>query len=164
MNKGHLDESEAKPIFRQILEAVQYIHSNRVAHRNLKVESILIDESWQFKITNFILANFVDRNNLVKTPCGSPCYASPECISGQPYNGFTSDVWSCGVILFVMLTGSFPWTKRKQAELFTQIRNGRFTIPSKLSPEAQNIIKKLMTVNPIERYTIEDALSDPWLS
>ncbi|KAH0787723.1 CAMK family protein kinase [Histomonas meleagridis] len=164
VDRKHLKESESKPIFRQILETLQYIHSIGVSHRDLKPENILIDQFGQVKISDFGLSKFVDKNNLVDTPCGSPCYASPECISGQPYNGITTDVWSCGVILYAMVTGQLPWTKRNQTQLFQQIRRGRYAIPSNLSPECQHMIKMLMTVNQEERYTVEDALNDPWLS
>ncbi|KAH0787517.1 CAMK family protein kinase [Histomonas meleagridis] len=164
VDRKYLKESEAKPIFRQILEALQYIHSIGVSHRDLKPENILIDQFGKIKISDFGLSRFVDRNNLVDTPCGSPCYASPECVSGKSYNGLTTDVWSCGVILFAMVTGQLPWTKRNQAQLFQQIKRGRYIIPSTLSPECQHMIRKLMTVNQDERYTVEQALADPWLS
>lgn len=164
IDKRRLSEEEAKPIFRQILETLKYIHEMGISHRDLKPENILIDQFGKIKISDFGLSKFFDHNNLVDTPCGSPCYASPECVSGKSYNGITTDVWSCGVILYAMMTGQLPWTKRNQTQLFQQIKKGEYTIPAYLSPTCRNMIKMLMTVDQKERYTIEQALQDPWLS
>ncbi|OHT09168.1 CAMK family protein kinase [Tritrichomonas foetus] len=164
VDRNKLTENEARPIARQILETMQYLHSMGVSHRDMKPENILIDQFGRIKISDFGLSRFFDRKNyLVNTPCGSPCYASPECISGRPYNGITTDIWSCGVILYAMLTGQLPWTKRNQTQLFQQIKRGEYTIPGYISPDGRNMIRNLMCVNIENRYTIEQALNDPWL-
>lgn len=160
-----LKESVAKPLFKQILETIKYVHQMGISHRDLKPENILIMRDGRIKISDFGLSRFVKPGtDLVDTPCGSPCYASPECISGRSYNGYTTDIWSCGVILYAMLTGQLPWTKRNQTQLFQQIRRGEYTIPDFLSYEARNMIKSLMTVNIQDRYTVDEALNDPWLA
>ncbi|OHT10980.1 CAMK family protein kinase [Tritrichomonas foetus] len=164
VDRGRLNEVEAKPIFRQILETIQYLHQMGVSHRDMKPENILIDRYGRIKISDFGLSRFLGKNNLVDTPCGSPCYASPECISGRSYNGLTTDIWSCGVILFAMVTGQLPWTKRNQNQLFQQIKRGEYTIPGFISREGRNMIKSLMTVNIEQRYTVDEALNDPWLN
>ena len=163
VDRDRLSEDEAKPIIKQILETMNYIHSMGVSHRDMKPENILIDQLGRIKISDFGLSRFFGKNKLVNTPCGSPCYASPECISGRPYNGITTDIWSCGVILYAMLTGQLPWTKRNQTQLFQQIKRGEYSVPSYISPEGQNMIKSLMTVNIENRYTADMALKDPWL-
>ena len=165
VDRGKLTEAQAKPFVRQILEALQYLHSMDVSHRDMKPENILLDQFVRIKISDFGLSKFFNPNNncLVNTPCGSPCYASPECISGHAYNGKTTDVWSFGVIMYAMLTGQLPWTKRNQSQLFQQIKRGEYSIPSYVSPEAKNMIRNLMCVNIENRYTIEQALNDPWL-
>lgn len=165
VDRNRLKENEAQPILRQILETLKYLHSMGVSHRDLKPENVLIDQLGHIKISDFGLSRFVDVNNrnLVNTPCGSPCYASPECISGKPYNGYTTDVWSAGVILYAMLTGQLPWTKRNQTQLFAQIKRGEYSIPSYLSKDCKDIIKGLMTVDYEERLTIDQALEHPWL-
>lgn len=165
VDRNKLSENEAKPFARQILEALQYLHSMGISHRDMKPENILIDQIGHIKISDFGLSKFFNFSNncLVNTPCGSPCYASPECISGHPYNGMTTDVWSFGVILYAMLTGQLPWTKRNQTQLFQQIKRGEYSIPSYISPEGKNMIRNLMCVNLENRYTIEQALNDPWL-
>ena len=163
VDRTNLTEHEAKPLFRQICEALSYVHDQGVSHRDLKPENLLIDNMGRIKISDFGLSRFLDKNGLVKTPCGSPCYASPECISGKPYDGKTTDVWSIGVILYAMLTGQLPWTKRNQAQLFKQIKTGDYTIPDELSADATSLISGLLTVDPRRRLTIEQVLQHPWL-
>lgn len=158
-----LNESDAKKLLVQILETLKYVHDQGVSHRDLKPENLLIDTFGRVKISDFGLSRFMDSNGLVNTPCGSPCYASPECISGKPYDGKTTDVWSIGVILYAMLTGQLPWTKRNQTQLFKQIKSGDFSIPQGLTDEASDLILKLMTVDNTKRITIEEALMHPWL-
>lgn len=162
INRKKLDEKETAFFMYQFLDSIRYVHSLGVAHRDLKPENLLLDSNCQLKISDFGLSKFVGTTEIVDTPCGSPCYASPECLSGQSYNGKKSDIWSIGVIMFAMCTGQLPWTKRNQAQLFQQIRNGDYKIPTSLSEECQDLIKKLMTVDPDRRITIVDALNHPF--
>ena len=164
VDHGRLSEEESKPKIRQILETLAYIQSMNVTHRDLKPENILLDQYGQLKISDFGLSRFLDSNGLANTPCGSPCYASPECISGKPYDGKTTDVWSCGVILYAMVTGQLPWTKRNQTQLFEQIRHGEYTIPSYISYQCADFIRGLMTVDCKKRLTIEQAFKHPFLA
>ena len=164
INQKRLSEIEAKPIFRQILETIKYIHSMGVSHRDLKPENLLLDQFGRAKLSDFGLSTFVRQGNLVSTPCGSPCYASPECLSGMPYDGIMTDMWSIGVILYAMLTGHLPWTKKVQKDLFDQIKRGDYKVSSLLSPEAQNMIRSLLCVDVSKRLTAEEALNHPWLN
>lgn len=164
VDHGRLKEDEARPKIRQLLETLDYIHRMGVTHRDLKPENILLDQFGQLKVSDFGLSRFLDSRGLASTPCGSPCYASPECISGKPYDGITSDVWSSGVILYAMVTGQLPWTKRNQTQLFEQIRHGEYTIPSYLSYQCTDFIRSLMTVDNKKRLTIPQALKHPFLS
>ena len=109
VDRKKLSEDEAKNLILQIMDAVKYLHSIGVLHRDLKPENILVDQSCHLKISDFGLSKFVGKSCLVSTPCGSPCYASPECISGKPYNGKTNDVWSVGVIFLSLLTQRYPF-------------------------------------------------------
>ena len=163
VDRERLQEEQAKPIMKQILEAVEYIHKMGVSHRDLKPENLLLDQYGHTKISDFGLSRFLDPNGLAVTPCGSPCYASPECISGNPYDGRTSDCWSCGVILYAMVTGQLPWTKRNQNQLFEQIRRGEYVIPGYLSQDCRNLISSLMCVNNKKRLTATQALQHPFL-
>lgn len=164
VDRGRLSEEDAKPIIREMLDTIRYVHSMGVTHRDLKPENLLIDSEGHVKLSDFGLSRFLGKNHLVETPCGSPCYASPECLSGKPYDGISTDIWSLGVIIYAMLTGQLPWTKRNQTQLFAQIKRGEYTIPDFLSTEAQTFISGLMTVNIKERMTIEQAINHPFLA
>ena len=163
VDRKRLKEDEARNLIYQIFDTIRYIHTINVAHRDLKPENILLDQFGHLKISDFGLSKFVEpKNCLVSTPCGSPCYASPECISGKPYNGKTNDIWSCGVILFAMVTGQLPWTKRNQAQLFEQIKKGEYRVPEYLSRNCQNLIKGLLCVDTKARLTVQQAMAHPW--
>lgn len=164
VDRGRLSEPEAVVLLKQMLEALKYVHSLGVAHRDLKPENLLLDPTGRVKISDFGLSKFVKSSGLVDTPCGSPCYASPECLSGQPYDGRKSDVWSMGVIMFAMVTGQLPWTKRNQTQLFNQIKKGEYTIPPYLSDECQNLLSRLLTVDGNARITLDEALAHPWMT
>ena len=164
IDRGKLTESEAKIIILQILRAIHYVHNLGVSHRDLKPENILLDSNGNAKVSDFGLSKFIGPNGLVITPCGSPCYASPECLSGQPYDGRTTDIWSIGVILFALVTGRLPWTKKNQSQLFQQIRTGDYTIPLVLTADCKDIISKMLTVDCKARITDLDAINHPWFS
>ena len=164
VDSGRLQEEQAKPIIKQILEAVMYIHQMGVSHRDMKPENLLLDQVGHTKISDFGLSRFLDSKGLADTPCGSPCYASPECISGNPYDGRTSDCWSVGVIMYAMVTGQLPWTKRNQTQLFEQIRRGEYVIPNFLSQTCKNFISSLMCVDFKKRLTAAQALQHPFLT
>lgn len=163
VGRSKLPETEAAHFMHQFLEAISYVHSLGVAHRDLKPENLLLDPVGCLKISDFGLSKFVGSTGIVSTPCGSPCYASPECLSGHDYDGCKSDIWSIGVIMFAMVTGQLPWTKRNQAQLFNQIRKGEYTIPNYLSDDCSDLLARLMTVNPLKRITVQDALNHPWI-
>ncbi|OHS94288.1 CAMK family protein kinase [Tritrichomonas foetus] len=158
-----LTEEQAQIYFRQIIEGLAYIHSMNVAHRDLKPENILLDENGLIKISDFGLSKYLGNNGLTGTSCGSPCYAAPEVISGQTYDPKKSDMWSCGVILYAMVTGQLPWTKRNQQQLYHQIKKASFNIPSYVSSKCSDLINKLINVNPLTRYTTEDVLEHPFM-
>lgn len=164
VSKTRLDEEEAKVLILQIFNSLEFVHKQKVCHRDLKPENVLIDQSGHLRISDFGLSRFVGEENLVKTPCGSPCYVSPECISGCCYDGLKSDIWSCGVILYAMVTGMLPWTKRKMNDLFKQITIGSFSVPKYVSSECSELIHSLMTVDPNERISLEDARKVKWFS
>ncbi|OHT09247.1 CAMK family protein kinase [Tritrichomonas foetus] len=163
VDRSRLSEPEAAHFMFQFLDAINYVHSLGVAHRDLKPENLLLDPSGRLKISDFGLSKFVGASGIVSTPCGSPCYASPECLSGTSYDGRKSDIWSIGVIMFAMVTGQLPWTKRNQAQLFNQIRRGDYIIPDFLSLDCRELLSKLLTVDASERISIQDALDHSWI-
>lgn len=157
-----LNEPTAALIFQQICQAIAYCHQSGVAHRDLKPENILIDKFPNIKITDFGLCGYLEENKLMSTFCGSPSYCSPECLFCTEYDGKKSDIWSLGVILFAMVTGSHPWDCTNQAVMVNQIHHAEYTIPSYVSNECRDIINSCIRVNPNERATLETILQNPW--
>lgn len=164
VDRRFVPEEESRMFFRQIIEAIQYIHDLKATHRDLKPENILFSKTGQLKISDFGFARFLPEDNLVSTSCGSPCYAAPEMLEGKPYDGIQSDVWSTGVIFFAMLTGQLPWTKRNHKQLFEQIKKCEYKLPTFLSEQAQDLIKHILVADPKQRYTTQDILKHPFLT
>lgn len=163
VERKRLSETEAKNYIKQILEAVQYLHEQGVVHRDLKPENILFGHGDRLKIADFGFSMVIPRNVLTSSICGSPMYCAPEVISGQPYDPYKSDIWSCGVILYAMLTGMVPWTAKNHTQLFQQIRSGDYTTPTFLSDQCRNLINKMMCVDASKRISIEEILKHPWM-
>ena len=161
--KGKLSETISKPLVRQILEVIKYCHSLGICHRDIKPENLLFNETWHIKLTDFGLAVFVGPNGMVQGSCGSPCYSSPECLTGDPYDGRASDMWSIGVVVYAMLTGQIPCTSENKDEMFREILRGEYEVPDGLSRTATSFIKSLMTRDVSKRLTAEQALEHPWI-
>ena len=161
---GAYNEEKLRVVFREIVEALDYIHSKNVAHRDLKPENILLDENYMPKIADFGLCHELSAKKLLMTPCGSPFYAPPEIIRNEKYDGKMSDIWSLGVVLFTMATGALPWTEPNQTALFLQIENCDFKIPPEMSPPVQQLVQMMMVKNPKDRPSTKELLNHPWLA
>lgn len=157
-----LEEDEARKYFQQIISAVQYCHKHKIVHRDLKPENLLLDEKMEIKIADFGLSNIMTDGNFLKTSCGSPNYAAPEVISGRLYAGPEVDVWSCGVVLYVMLVGRLPFDEESIPDLFYRISNAIYTIPDFVSSGARHLLQRMLVVNPLERITVDEIIKDPW--
>ncbi|KAI0024246.1 protein kinase SNF1 [Xylariomycetidae sp. FL0641] len=162
VSHGRLDEQQARRFFQQMICAVEYCHRHKVVHRDLKPENLLLDDQLNVKIADFGLSNIMTDGNFLKTSCGSPNYAAPEVISGKLYAGPEVDVWSCGVILYVLLVGRLPFDDDHIPSLFAKIQRGVFTIPQWVKPDAASLIRKMLQVNPVQRATIEEIRQEPW--
>lgn len=162
VDHGRMQEDKARQFFQQIVCAVEYCHRHKIVHRDLKPENLLLDEHLHVKIADFGLSNIMTDGNFLKTSCGSPNYAAPEVISGKLYAGPEVDVWSCGVILYVLLVGRLPFDDEYIPALFKKIAQGNFHVPSYLSPGAVRLIKKMLQVSPVHRITVEEIRQDPW--
>ncbi|EDO16016.1 hypothetical protein Kpol_495p14 [Vanderwaltozyma polyspora DSM 70294] len=162
VQRDKMSENEARKFFQQIISAVDYCHRHMIVHRDLKPENLLLDEHYNVKITDFGLSNIMTDGNFLKTSCGSPNYAAPEVISGKLYAGPEVDVWSCGVILYVMLCRRLPFDDESIPILFKNISNGIYTLPNFLSDGAASLIKKMLIVNPINRISISEIMQDEW--
>lgn len=161
--EGKLNESKARFFFQQIISGVEYCHNNLVTHRDLKPENILIDDNNTVKIADFGLSNLMKDGKFLKTSCGSPNYAAPEVISGKKYCGTEVDTWSCGVILFALLAGFLPFDEEVIPALFKKIREADFQIPPHFSPEAQDLIQRMLKPNASQRIRFHDIKLHPWV-
>ncbi|XP_019414515.1 PREDICTED: CBL-interacting serine/threonine-protein kinase 1-like [Lupinus angustifolius] len=164
-SKGKLTETIGRKIFQQLIDGVSYCHNKGVFHRDLKLENVLVDAKGNIKITDFNLSalpqNFRE-DGLLHTTCGSPNYVAPEIIANRGYDGATSDTWSCGVILYVILIGYLPFDDRNLAVLYHKIFKGDVHIPKWLSPGAKNMINKILDPNPRTRLTMAMIKEDEW--
>lgn len=162
MEKGHLKEDEARHMFQQIIFGLEFCHLNKIAHRDLKPENLLLDSRDNVKLADFGLSNVMVDGHFLKTSCGSPNYAAPEVISGKLYAGPEVDIWSCGIILYVLLCGKFPFDADNIPSLFKQIKNGIYTLPTHLSPLARDLIIRILVIDPLIRLTIPQIREHPW--
>ena len=161
---NRINEVEACRLFQQVVSGVEYIHKLNIVHRDLKPENLLLDFTKNIKIVDFGLSNTYKQGEKLKTACGSPCYAAPEMIAGKKYNGLQVDIWSAGVVLFALLCGYLPFEDPNTANLYKKILNGDYTLPKFLSPQAKEIIKGILNLDPLKRFTIEEIKKHPWFS
>uniref|UniRef100_A0A0A9Y0P8 Calcium/calmodulin-dependent protein kinase type 1 n=1 Tax=Lygus hesperus TaxID=30085 RepID=A0A0A9Y0P8_LYGHE len=169
VEKGSYTEKDASDLIRQVLEAVNYMHEQGVVHRDLKPENLLYyspDEDSKIMISDFGLSKMED-SGIMATACGTPGYVAPEVLAQKPY-GKAVDVWSIGVISYILLCGYPPFYDENDANLFTQILKGEFEFDSPywddISDFAKNFIRQLMCVDVSKRFTCKQALQHPWIS
>ena len=164
-NKGKLTEPEACKIFHQIISGLSYLHYIGIAHRDFKPENILLtNDNKILKIIDFGLGNMYKKGQLLKTGCGSPCYIPPEMIKEEGYDGAKSDIWSAGIILYLMLCGHLPFYEEDNQLMYDKIIAGQYTIPQSLSEDAKDIIKKILEVDPKKRLNFEEIKEHPWFN
>jgi serine/threonine protein kinase len=160
---GQLEEPCAALIFKQLVGAIAYCHMRGVAHRDLKPENILFTEFPMIKLSDFGLCGYLMPEAKLQTFCGSPCYFAPEILIGGPYDGARADIWSLGVVLFVMVTASLPWNPDNEMRMQQQILKGDYRIPPFVSRECQDLIRGLIRVEPMDRLPLAKILAHPWL-
>ncbi|KAF7723283.1 hypothetical protein EC973_002129 [Apophysomyces ossiformis] len=160
-----LPEPVARRWFREIVEAVQYMHDNGLVHRDLKPENVLIDTATKsIRLCDFGFSKKIRyHTEVLNTYCGSPFYAAPEMVTATPYMGPPVDMWSCGVILYAMLTGSLPFKGENMPQLFRLISQARYIAPEGLSPQANDLIQQLLNKETNLRMTAQQCLEHPWL-
>lgn len=161
IKKGRLDEREAINYFRQIIYGVDYCHRFNICHRDLKPENLLLDKHRNIKIADFGMAALETNGRMLETSCGSPHYASPEIVAGKNYHGAPSDIWSCGIILFALLTGHLPFDDENIRRLLLKVQTGKYTMPPDLSPEAKDLIARMLQVDPAARISMKGILRHP---
>eukprot|EP01125_Pyxidicula_operculata_P015676 TRINITY_DN5345_c0_g1_i2.p1 TRINITY_DN5345_c0_g1~~TRINITY_DN5345_c0_g1_i2.p1 ORF type:complete len:406 (-),score=50.77 TRINITY_DN5345_c0_g1_i2:38-1255(-) len=177
ISMGKLNETDARNLFKQMLSAVEYLHRHGIVHRDLKPENILLDSFGNIKISDFGLARMTERSEMMTTLCGTPQYVAPEIIrmgmpglSSSPQTGYSNavDMWSLGVILYMLLTAEPPFYEDDRSVLFKKIEKGEYEFPqelfSNISQSAVDLIKRLLDTKPQSRISAADALSHPWFS
>ncbi|KAL2929629.1 CBL-interacting serine/threonine-protein kinase 24 [Bienertia sinuspersici] len=163
VHKGKLSEMEARKYLQQLIDAISHCHKKGVYHRDLKPENLLLDGRDNLKVSDFGLSALPKQGvDLLHTTCGTPNYVAPEVLNGQGYDGAAADIWSCGVILFVLLAGYLPFEEADLPTLYKKINSGSFTCPFWLSAGAKSLIEKMLDPNPTTRITVEGIRNDPW--
>ncbi|XP_008810568.2 CBL-interacting serine/threonine-protein kinase 14 [Phoenix dactylifera] len=162
---GRLPEDAARRLFQQLVSAVAFCHARGVFHRDLKPENLLLDDQGDLKVSDFGLSAVVSTANgdrLFQTLCGTPAYVAPEILSKRGYDGAKVDIWSCGVILFVLAAGYLPFNDPNLMNLYRKIYRGDFRCPRWISPELRRLLGRLLDTNPETRLTVEGIVADPW--
>ncbi|KAF6993640.1 hypothetical protein CFC21_010503 [Triticum aestivum] len=163
--KRKLSEREGRRLFQQLIDGVSYCHGKGVYHRDLKPENVLIDRKGNIKISDFglsALPQHLGNDGLLHTTCGSPNYIAPEVLQNRGYDGSLSDIWSCGVILYIMLVGHLPFVDRNMVVLYQKIFKGDTQIPEWLSPGAQNLLRRILEPNPMKRINMAEIKIHEW--
>ncbi|KAJ6488019.1 Pkinase-domain-containing protein [Mycena sanguinolenta] len=165
VNRGRLPPEEAREYFKQIVYGLNYAHTFSIIHRDLKPENILIASLSPplIKIADWGMAAFAPPALQLETSCGSPHYASPEIVNGERYQGNATDIWSCGVILYALLTGRLPFDDKNVKVLLAKVKSGKFEMPSRIDPLATDLLSRMLVVDVSRRITIPEIMSHPWL-
>ncbi|EEB05349.2 CAMK/CAMKL/AMPK protein kinase Ppk9 [Schizosaccharomyces japonicus yFS275] len=162
ITRKKLNDDDARTIFRQIVFAIDYCHAHSVAHRDLKLENILLNKDLHVKLTDFGLSNVMQDGTFLTTACGTPHYAAPEVIQGRYYDGSDVDVWGCGILLYVMLVGSFPFEDLMITNVLSRVCKGQYDIPSYVSRGAADLIRQMLVVLPTHRIRVAGIVQHPW--
>ena len=164
VEKKRLSENEASFFYYQIISGLEYIHSLGIVHRDLKPENLLLTNEHLLKIIDFGLSNYFKegQKDLLSTPCGSPCYASPEMVGGNKYNGFKIDIWSSGIILYAMLCGYLPFEDKDNDALFEKILECKLIFPKYITSIAKDLMEKILVTDPNKRINIPEIKKHPF--
>ncbi|KAK8355615.1 hypothetical protein V6Z12_A05G302300 [Gossypium hirsutum] len=165
VSKGKLREDMARKYFQQLISAVDFCHSRGVYHRDLKPENLLLDENGILKVSDFglsALAESKHQDGLLHTSCGTPAYVAPELINRKGYDGAKADIWSCGVILYVMLAGYLPFHDSNLIAIYRKISKAEYKFPNWFSPEVTKLLSRILNPNPKARISIAKLMTNPW--
>lgn len=165
ISKGRFSEQLSRRYFQQLISAVEYCHSRGVFHRDLKLENLLLDENWDLKISDFGLSAVKEQirpDGMLHTLCGTPAYVAPEILAKKGYDGAKVDMWSCGVVLFVLNAGYLPFNDPNLMAMYRKIYKGEYRCPKWTSPDLKWFIGRLLDTNPATRITVDEILRDPW--
>ncbi|KAM4590286.1 MAP/microtubule affinity-regulating kinase 4 [Fundulus diaphanus] len=161
---GRMKEKEARAKFRQIVSAVHYCHQKNIVHRDLKAENLLLDADSNIKIADFGFSNEFTEGSKLDTFCGSPPYAAPELFQGKKYDGPEVDIWSLGVILYTLVSGSLPFDGQNLKELRERVLRGKYRVPFYMSTDCEGILRRFLVLNPAKRCSLEQIMKDKWIN
>ncbi|XP_057429214.1 CBL-interacting serine/threonine-protein kinase 10-like [Lotus japonicus] len=165
LTKGKLKEAVAHRYFKQLINAVDYCHSRGVYHRDIKPENILLDENGNLKVSDFglsALAEAKQQDGLLHTPCGTPAYVAPEVIKRKGYDGAKTDIWSCGIVLFVLLAGYLPFYDSNLIHMYRKISKAELKCPNWFPPEVCRLLSDILDPNPETRISIAKVKESYW--
>ncbi|XP_016777524.3 serine/threonine-protein kinase SIK3 isoform X5 [Pan troglodytes] len=160
---GRMAEKEARRKFKQIVTAVYFCHCRNIVHRDLKAENLLLDANLNIKIADFGFSNLFTPGQLLKTWCGSPPYAAPELFEGKEYDGPKVDIWSLGVVLYVLVCGALPFDGSTLQNLRARVLSGKFRIPFFMSTECEHLIRHMLVLDPNKRLSMEQICKHKWM-
>ncbi|KAF7280261.1 uncharacterized protein LOC143204721 [Rhynchophorus ferrugineus] len=160
---GRMSEDHARIKFWQILSAVEYCHNRNIVHRDLKAENLLLDSNNNIKIADFGFSNYYTAGGQLSTWCGSPPYAAPEVFEGKKYVGPEIDIWSLGVVLYVLVCGALPFDGCSLQALRDRVLSGRFRIPYFMSQDCESLIRKMLVLEPNKRFTVQQIKKHRWI-
>lgn len=160
---GPMPEDIARRKFKQIVSAVHYCHERHVVHRDLKAENLLLDSEMNIKIADFGFSNHFEPGKKLSTWCGSPPYAAPELFEGKQYDGPKADIWSMGVVLYVLVCGALPFDGKTLQSLRTSVLSGKFRVPYFMTTECEQLIRQMLVVDPDKRWSIRQVVHHRWM-
>uniref|UniRef100_A0AAY4EES4 non-specific serine/threonine protein kinase n=1 Tax=Denticeps clupeoides TaxID=299321 RepID=A0AAY4EES4_9TELE len=160
---GRMAEKDARRKFKQIVAAVHFCHCRNIVHRDLKAENLLLDHNLNIKIADFGFSNLYSRGQLLKTWCGSPPYAAPELFEGKEYDGPKVDIWSLGVVLYVLVCGALPFDGSTLQNLRARVLSGKFRIPFFMSTDCEYLIRHMLVLEPSKRLSMEQICKNKWM-
>ncbi|KAJ6237835.1 protein kinase [Anaeramoeba flamelloides] len=163
-NRKIVNHLQALVFFQQIIFGLDYLHNMRICHRDLKPENLLLDNNHNLKIADFGMCHLLKKGELVASFCGSTHYAAPEVISRINFDGRKADVWSCGVILYLLLCGRFPFSSQNPKRLFEKVKSGHFVCPKSITLVERDLIKRMLTVDPKRRISIKEIKNHEWFT
>ena len=164
LSKQRLSELETLKYFHQLINALFYLHSQNIAHRDVKIDNMLLDKNMDLKLVDFGLSTKYSDENLLDQPCGTVVYAAPEVLEGNEYHGMLADVWSSGIVLYGMASGYLPFSDKDDEVNKKDVLEGKIDIPEFFSPLLKDLLKHMLDINPITRYTLQEIKQHPWFN
>ena len=164
LTKTRLSELESLKFFQQLINALFYLHSQNISHRDVKIDNMLLDRNKDLKLVDFGLSTKYTDDTLLDQPCGTVVYAAPEVLDGNEYHGMLADVWSSGIVLFGMTSGYLPFCDQDDEVNKKHVLEGKIDLPDFFSPMLKDLLKHMLDINPITRYTLQDIREHPWFN